>query len=157
MSLEPIERAYRRVERAGEQADPVALNAAIERAREALTALAERTAELEATVPERIGAAVQDGMRAEVLPVGRHVAEVRGLSGQTIRRLEQVQATLDEESRARVEDLAVVVDLVASGWRSLERRIDRIERLMDRLERSLEDRPVAELYRLEDRQERRSS
>lgn len=156
MRPEPIERAFRRVERAGERGDPVALDAAIERAREALTTLAERTAELEATVPERIGAAVQDGMRAEVLPVGRHIAEVRGLSGQTIRRLEQVQATLDQENRDRVEDLAVLVDLVASGWHGLERRLDRLERTIDRIDRSLEDRPVAQLYRLEDRQERRS-
>jgi hypothetical protein len=153
---EPLDRAYQRIDQAGQRADPVALDAAIDRAREALATLAERTAELEAAVPERVGAAVQEGLRAEVLPVGRHIAEVRGLSGQTIRRLEQVQASLDAESRARVEDLAVLVDLVATGWRSLERRLDRLERAIDRIDRSLEDRPVAELYRLEDRQERRS-
>jgi hypothetical protein len=90
-------------------------------------------------------------MRAEVLPVARHIAEVRGLSAQTIRRLERLQADLDAERLARVEDLALLVDLVSSGWRSVERRLDRLERILDRLERSLEDRPVASLYRIEER------
>jgi hypothetical protein len=80
---------------------------------------------------------------------------VRGLSAQTIRRLERLQGDLDAERTTRVEDLALLVDLIASGWRGVERRLDRLERIMDRVERALEDRPVASLYRIEDRQERR--
>jgi len=126
----------------------------VERAGEALESLAERTAELEAAVPERLGAAVQESMRSQVLPVGRHVAEVRGLANQTIRRLERLQLDLDAERRARIEDLAVLVDLIAAGWQGVERRIDRLDRVVDRVERALEDRPVAAVYRIEDRQER---
>ena len=70
------------------------------------------------------------------------LAEVRGLSNQTIRRLERLQLDLDAERRARIEDLALLVDLIASGWHGVERRLDRLERSIDRLERSLEDRPV---------------
>jgi hypothetical protein len=152
---EPVQRARIRLGEAGSApADRAALDAALARAREALETLAERTAELEATVPDRLGTAVQESMRAEVLPVGRHVAEVRGLANQTIRRLERLQLDLDAERRARVEDLAVLVDLVASGWRSVDGRLERLESAVDRLERSLEDRPVAALYRLEDRQGR---
>jgi hypothetical protein len=55
-----------------------------------------------------------------------------------------------------VEDLSLLVDLVASGWRGVEGRLDRMERAFDRLERSLEERPVAELYRLEERQRKTS-
>jgi hypothetical protein len=87
-----------------------------------------------------------------VLPVARHIAEVRGLSGQTIRRLERLQGDLDAERRVRVEDLALLVDLVASGWRGVERRLDRLERVLDRIDRASEGRPVAEVYRIEDRE-----
>ncbi|MBD0318356.1 MAG: hypothetical protein ICV71_07495 [Thermoleophilia bacterium] len=154
MEPEPLQRARLRFGEGPTPADRAALDAAVERAREALETLAERAAELEAAVPERLDRALQESMRAEVLPVGRHVAEVRGLANQTIRRLERLQVDLDAERRARVEDLAVLVDLVASGWRAAERRVGRVERVLARVERALEERPVAEVYRLEDRQER---
>ena len=132
---------------AGRDAD---VEQALERARTALEELAARTAELETVVPERLGAAVQDGLRAEVLPVARHIAEVRGLANQVIRRLERLQTDVSAERRARVEDLALLVELVTSGWRGVERRLDRLDRVVERLERGLEERPLAELYRIED-------
>ena len=157
MHPDALKRAQRRLDEAARRhADPAVLEATVERAREALEALAERTAELETVVPERLGAAIRESMRAETLPVGRHVAEVRGLAGQTIRRLERLQLDADAERRARVQDLAVLVELVTSGWRGVERRLDRLERALDRLERGLDDRPVADVYRLDDRQERAS-
>ena len=147
MEPQPLARAQGRIAESRRQADPAALTTTVERARAALEALAERTAELEAAIPERLGTAVHESMRAEVLPVGRQVAEIRGLSNQTIRRLEGLRGDLDTEREARVEDLAVLVDLIASGWRGLDRRLDR-------LERSLERRPAAGLYGLDERQER---
>jgi hypothetical protein len=83
------------------------------------------------------------------LPVARHLAEVRGLSAQTIRRLERIQTDLAAEQKARVEDLALLVDLIATGWRGVERRLDRLERVLDRLERTLADQPAAPVYRIE--------
>jgi hypothetical protein len=151
---EPLQRARPRFGEAPAPSDRAALDAALERAREALETFAERAAELEAAVPERLDRAVQESMRAEVLPVGRHVAELRGLANQTIRRLERLQLDLDAERRARIEDLAVLVDLVASGWRAVDRRVARVERVLARVERALGERPVAAVYRLEDRQER---
>ena len=121
---------------------------ALDRARRRIAA-AGSDAELQATVPERLEGAIQDGMKAEVLPVARHIAEVRGLTGQVIRRLETVGADVAAERAARIEDLALLVDLVASGWRGVERRLDRMERILDRLERSLEDQPNAPVYRIE--------
>jgi hypothetical protein len=153
MDRESLDRAQARIAaaRAGdpESAD---LTAALEGARAALDELAGRAAELEASVPARLGAAIEEGMRAEVVPVARNLAEVRGLSGQTIRRLERLQGDLEAERRARVEDLALLVELISSGWRAVERRLDRLERSFDRLERTLEDSPVAQVYRLQDRQ-----
>lgn len=153
MDRDSLERARKRLADAESgRAEPGSVEATLERARVALEELAERAAELEAAVPQRLGAAVQESMRSEVLPVARHVAEVRGLSAQTIRRLERLQGDVDADRRAHVEDLALVVDLVTSGWRGVERRLDRLERVLDRLERAFEDRPVAELYRIEERE-----
>lgn len=153
MDRESLDRAQARIADARAAKPEVAdLAAALEGARTALDELAGRAAELETSVPVRLGAAIEEGMRAEVIPVARNLAEVRGLSGQTIRRLERLQGDLDAERRARVEDLALLVELISSGWRAVERRLDRLERSFDRLERSLEDSPVAQVYRLQDHQ-----
>jgi hypothetical protein len=149
MDRDAIERARIRLAAAGEGEPEAALEALLERARAGLEALAVTTAELEAGMPERLDAAVQRGLREEVIPVAKHLAEVRGLSGQTIRRLERMQGDLAAERQARVEDLALLVDLIASGWRGVERRLDRLERVLDRIERALEDRPSAAVYRIE--------
>jgi hypothetical protein len=84
-------------------------------------------AKLEATLPTRVGDAVEDGLRAQVLPVGRNLAEIRGLMNQLIRRLERVEGDLLSERHARVDDLALLVDLVTSGWRGVEQRLTGIE------------------------------
>ena len=73
------------------------------------------------------GAAVRDGLRAEVLPVARHIAEIRGLLNQAIRRLERLEGDLLAERHARVDDLALLVDLVSSGWRGVDARLERLE------------------------------
>lgn len=155
MSDDAVERARLRLAtlRAG-GAEKEDLSASLERAREQLESFAQSTAELESTLPERVSSALHDSLRTEVLPVARHLAEVRGLSAQTIRRLERLSADVAAERRARVEDLELLVDLIVSGWRGVERRLDRLERTLDRLERSLDDRPQsASLLRLEERRE----
>lgn len=123
-----------------ERPDDAALQALLERARAGLEALALTTAELETGIPERLENSLQRGLREEVLPVARHLAEVRGLSGQTIRRLERLQTDMASERQARVEDLALLVDLITSGWRGVEKRLDRMERVLDRVERALDER-----------------
>lgn len=152
MDPNAVERARRRLSTlAGEAVDEPALQAALRRAQEGLETFAQATAELEATLPQRVAEALHGSLQTEVLPVARHVAEVRGLSGQTIRRLERLHAEVEAERRARVEDLALLVELITSGWRSVERRLDRIERILDRIEQQLEERPRASsLLRLDD-------
>jgi hypothetical protein len=141
MDRDAIERARMRLAQSGEErADDAALQALLERARAGLEALALTTAELETGIPERLDASLQKGLREEVLPVARHLAEVRGLSGQAIRRLERLQTDLASERQARVEDLALLVDLITSGWRGVEKRLDRMERVLDRVERALDER-----------------
>jgi hypothetical protein len=152
MDRDALERARRRLAEAREE-DPsrADLAAALERAETALDALAQTAAELETVVPERLGAALEESMRTEVVPVARNLAEVRGLTVQLVRRLERLQAETAAERKERLEDLALLVDLIASGWRGVERRLDRTERVLDRIDRGLEDRPGAAVYRLDSR------
>jgi hypothetical protein len=87
----------------------------------------------EGSVPpldEQIAAAVRDGVRTEAAPVGRHLAEVRGMSVRAIRQLERVEASLGAERSARVDDLSVLVDLFTAGWRSVDERLARLEELL---------------------------
>jgi outer membrane protein TolC len=123
-----IKRAQARIDQAAAgRVEPAQLDATLERAREQVEALAATAAELESTLPSRVGDAVADGLRAQVLPVGRNLAEIRGLMNQLIRRLERVEGDLLSERHARVDDLALLVDLVSSGWRGVEQRLARIE------------------------------
>jgi hypothetical protein len=124
-----LERAKMRIaEAASGRVAPAELEASLERAREQIEGLALAAAELEGTLPEKIGAAVHDGLRAEVLPVARHIAEIRGLLNQAIRRLERLEGDLLAERHARIDDLALLVDLVSSGWKGVSDRLERVER-----------------------------
>ena len=128
MDPEAIKRAQQRIDRAASgRVEPAQVDATLERAREQVEALAATAAELESTLPSRIGDALQDGLRAQVVPVGRNLAEIRGLMNQLLRRLERVEGDLLSERHARVDDLALLVDLVTSGWRGVEQRLARIE------------------------------
>jgi hypothetical protein len=139
-----LERAKERLDRAAAgRAQPAELEAALERARGQIEALAEAAAELESSLPERVGSAVREGVRAEALPVARQLAEVRGLMNHMIRRLERVEGDLLADRNARVDDLALLVDLVASGWRGVDERLARIEASLPA--------PGATVYRMEER------
>jgi hypothetical protein len=151
MDYTAVERARERLEAAAQiRTQPGDVDAALDRARAQIEEFAELAAQLEASLPARIGEAVQEGFRAEALPVARQLAEVRGLAGQTIRRLERIEGDNLAERHARVDDLALLVDLIASGWKGVDDRLERIER---RLEAS----GGANLYRIEDVQDRRTS
>jgi hypothetical protein len=141
VDLDAIARAQRRIEDAAAgRTDPAAFDSALQRARVAVESLAATTARFETGLPE----AIQDGMKQHFRPSARHLAEVRGLTNQVIRRLERIEGDLLTERHARVDDLALLVDLVASGWRSLEERLGRLEEGLKR--------DGAVVYRLEDRQ-----
>jgi hypothetical protein len=103
------------------------IEAALERARSGIEALAGLGAELQAALPEQVGRAVRDGVRDEAAPVARQLAEVRGLSSLTIRRLEALAGQVEAERHARLDDLALLVDLIAAGWQGVEQRLDSIE------------------------------
>ena len=129
MDERALERAKARIaEAAAGRLAPGDLEAALERARIQIESLAGAAAELEGTLPEQVGAAVRAGLQAEVLPVAKHLAEVRGLLNQAVRRLERLEGDLLAERHARIDDLALLVELVSSGWKGVDDRLAKIER-----------------------------
>jgi hypothetical protein len=127
-----IARARERLEHATEnRVEAADVDAALERARTQVEALAELAANLESTLPGRVEDAVRDGVQAEARPLGRQLAEVRGLANQTIRRLEGLENDLLAERHARVDDLALLVDLITSGWKGVDQRLARLERKLE--------------------------
>jgi hypothetical protein len=148
MDEEAIRRALERVATAREgRADAATLEAALRQARDGIEALAQTAAELEATLPERVQGAVQDGVREQVVPVARNLAEVRGLMNQVIRRLERIEGDTLSERHARVDDLALLVDLIASGWKGVDERLGRLEQRLE------SGGGGAIVYRIEDRRQ----
>ena len=129
MDQAALERAKARIaDAASGRTAPAELEAALGRSRAQIEALAQAASELEGTLPEKVQAAVHDGLRAEVLPVARHLAEIRGLLNQAMRRLERLEGDLLAERHARIDDLALLVELVSSGWKGVSDRLERLER-----------------------------
>ena len=145
MDDDAIERARERVREGSEgRADAGAVEAALERARLQIEALAATADELQGALPEAVGSAVRQGVREEALPVARQLAEVRGLMNQMIRRLERLEGDAGADRTARVDDLGVLVDLIVSGWKGVETRLAR-------LEERLQGPGGAVVYRIEER------
>jgi len=115
----------------GGEATKADLTEVVSRARAEIEELSQATAELRASVPERVSEGIREAIEAEVLPVARHIAEVRGLSSQMIRRLERTQSAVESEREARIDDLDVIVDLLVSSWQGIEARLARIEAKLD--------------------------
>ena len=74
--------------------------------------------------PEHVPAATPDAALVQLSSVLGELAEaVRDLRRET-----------DAERRERVDDLAVLIDLITTGWQGLDTRLGRIERQVSRLE-----------------------
>jgi hypothetical protein len=80
---------------------------------------------------DEIRHALKEGLREEAAPISRRLAEVKGLSNNAIRRLERIEATIESERGARVDDLALLVELLTEGWRAMNARLDRIEAALE--------------------------
>jgi hypothetical protein len=106
---------------------PADVDAALERARASVDSLAQASTHLRESLP----GAIQDGLREHFRPSARHLAEVRGMMNQLLRRLEHLEGDLLAERHARVDDLALLVDLVAGGWQSVNERLAKIEESLD--------------------------
>ncbi len=127
MDEDALERAKRHIEEAREGRGPQRLEAALERARAEIELLAAAATTLERELPERVTATVQEGLRREVSVVARNLAEIRGLLNNAVRRLERLEQEVLAERNARIDDLALLVDLVSTGWRSVDARLELLE------------------------------
>jgi hypothetical protein len=108
------------------------------------------TAELEASLPAGVGTVVYEALRVEVGPVAQHVAELGALFERMLQRLERVSHEVEDERRERAEDVALLTELVTTGWRSVDRRLARLEQIVARIEAGRNGRREARLYRLDD-------
>jgi hypothetical protein len=143
-----IERAQERI---AQRAHTAAIDGLLEQARANLETLVAAADEATAGLPDRVGEALHTSLRDEVAPIGRNLAEIRGLLNQVIRRLERLEGDSAAERHARVDDLALLVDLISAGWQGVDARLGRIESIVTRLEQGLEERGGAIVYRIEDR------
>ncbi len=123
-----IQRAVERIAEARRsRLDPALLDASLERARVQVELLATVAASLETNLPT----AIEDGLREHFRPSARHLAEVRGLMNQVIGRLERIETEVAAERNARIDDLALLVDLISSGWRNANDRLAKIETALE--------------------------
>ena len=128
MDEQALERARRRIaESRTEGVTGERLDAALERARAEVMRLAKVADDLEASLPKQVSTAVRDGIAREVVPVSRSLAEIRGGVNQALRRLERLEQELLAERNARIDDLAILVDLVSSGWSGVDERLRKLE------------------------------
>ena len=138
MDTAAIERATERLRQAAEgRVSKTEIEAVLEHARLQVEALAQTADELQGALPDAVGNAVREGIRTEALPVARQIGEVRGLSNQLVRRLARIEREVTAERNERVDDLALIVDLVVTGWRSIDERLARIEEMLGYDERPM--------------------
>jgi len=128
MDEQALDRARQRIAEARtEGVTGARLDAALERARAEVLRLAKVADDLETSLPKQVSTAVRDGVAREVVPVSRSLAEIRGGLNQALRRLERLEQELLAERNARIEDLAILVDLVSSGWSGVDQRLRKLE------------------------------
>ncbi|MGH3022542.1 MAG: hypothetical protein ACRDNI_02695 [Gaiellaceae bacterium] len=121
------------------------------RAPEVLPALPAAAFELGETLTEGVGSTVHEALRVEVQPVAQEVAELGRLFQRMLDRLETVGDDVERERSDRLEDVALLTELVTSGWRSVDRRLARLENVVARIEAGKKNgRQGARLYRVDD-------
>jgi hypothetical protein len=64
---------------------------------------------------------------------------------------------VDSERRERVEDIALLTELITTGWRGVDRRLARLEGMIARLEERQGGKTSGRVIRLDEHQSRTSS
>jgi hypothetical protein len=112
-----------------------AVQPALERARDDLAETFGRAgSELHGSLPEDVGTVVYEALRVEVRPVAEHVSHVSRLVDELIENLAALRGDNTLQRRERLEDLELLTELVTSGWRAVDRRLGRLERMVERLQ-----------------------
>jgi uncharacterized coiled-coil protein SlyX len=86
-------------------------------------------------------------VRSVVTPATEQVSQLRLLLAELVQRLKA-------ERRERIEDLELMTELMTEGWKNVDRRLGRIEKVVSRLEEAQSSAPAAgrarTVVRLED-------
>jgi Bacterial regulatory proteins, lacI family len=107
----------------------------VERAREGLLeAFARAVSEFEETVPQGVSTVVYEALRVEVAPVAQRVSHIDSLVDQLAAVIRELGDYAIAERRERLDDVKLLVDLIVSGWQGVDRRLGRIERMLERMQ-----------------------
>lgn len=113
---------------AGRALDPPLENPA----RDLAERLSRAAEDLETRHPEDVESVVYEAVRVEVRPVTEHMARMESLIEELAAALARVGSGIDHERHERLQDLALVTDLIVTGWRTVDRRLARLERALER-------------------------
>ena len=100
-------------------------------ARDLAERLSRAAEELETQLPEGFSV-LYEAVRVEVRPVTEHMARMQSLIEELAAALARVGNGMDQERHERLQDLALVTDLIVTGWRTVDRRLARLERAIER-------------------------
>jgi hypothetical protein len=110
-----------------------AIEETVASAREQLMeSISQATADLEARLPEGVGSIVYKAVRIEVEPVARHMGQMGVLVEELRRVVERIDGSVMSERQARLDDVKLLVDLIVTGWQTVDRRLARVERMLAR-------------------------
>ena len=116
----------------GTALEPLPVEATLDRTRkQLLDRFAETAAELEAKLPEGVGSVVYEALRVEVRPVATQLAQMEKLVASLVECMRSADEGIERERRERLDDVALITELIATGWRSVDRRLGRLERLLE--------------------------
>jgi hypothetical protein len=99
-----------------------------------LESLERAAASLETSVPglQRV---VYEALRVEVHPVAEYIGTVGAIVGELQQSLRELRLDVGRERQDRLRDVEVLVDLLVTGWRTVDRRLGRIEKMLERMQR----------------------
>jgi hypothetical protein len=101
-----------------------------------LERFAETAAELEARLPEGVGSIVYEALRIEVRPVTDQLAQMATIIERLLDRAEHTDRGIELERKERLDDVALITELITTGWRTVDRRLARVERMIEELGQS---------------------
>jgi hypothetical protein len=114
---------------------PQAADDSVEGAHEQLlAAFAQAATDLETTLPQGVGSVVYEALRVEVEPMSQRVGHMGTLVEQLTSVVRRLVHEVGGERRERIEDVRLMCELLVSSWESANRRLARIERILERLE-----------------------
>lgn len=88
--------------------------------------------ESQLTLP--VAGTAEEPEHAPVATSDAALVELSSVLGELAEAVRDLRRETDAERRERVDDLAVVIDLITTGWQGLDNRLGRIERQVSRLE-----------------------